>query len=229
MKLKWMALLGLAFALIPVQGSAQQPSAPTTPKEKASYLIGVDVAGSIKSQGIDIDVDTVIRGLRDALEGTKLAMSDAELRATMMELQQTLKQKQAEAARVAGERNKELGQIFLAENAKKEGVVSLPSGLQYKIITAAEGSKPKLTDTVVCNYRGTLIDGTEFDASGAQPATFEIAQVIPGFKEALQLMNVGSKWQFFIPAELAYGERGAGNAIEPNATLVFEIELVSIK
>lgn len=229
MKLKWMALLGLVFALIPAQGGAQAPSAPTTPKEKVSYLIGVDVAGSIKAQGIDIDVDTVIRGLRDALAGGAMAMSDAELRATMMELQQTLKQKQAEAARAAGEKNKELGQIFMAENAKKEGVVSLSSGLQYKIITASEGSKPKVTDTVVCNYRGTLIDGTEFDASGPEPATFEIGQVIPGFKEALQLMTVGSKWQFFIPADLAYGERGAGNAIEPNATLVFEIELVSIK
>ena len=141
------------------------------------------------------------------------------------------KQKQAELLSKMADDNKKAGDTFFAENAKKEGVVTLPSGLQYKILQAGQGSKPVASDTVSCNYRGTLIDGTEFDSSLAsgKPATFQINGVIPGFKEVLQLMPVGSKWQVFIPSALAYGPGGAGNVIGPNATLIFEIELLSIQ
>lgn len=229
MKLKWLA--GLGLGLLAVQVSAQEPLALKTQKDKVSYTLGVEVARSFQSQGIAVDPNLVVKGLTDALAGEKLLMTDGDLSATMSAFQQEMRQKQAQARSVAAEGNKKAGAAFLAENAKKEGVVTLPSGLQYKILKAAEGKKPTEGDTVVCNYRGTLIDGTEFDSSykSGRPATFGLKGVIPGFREALQLMPVGSKWQFFIPSDLAYSERGAGNAIGPNATLVFEIELISIQ
>jgi FKBP-type peptidyl-prolyl cis-trans isomerase len=229
-KLKWMA--GLALGLLAVSVSAQEPAAPKTQKDKVSYFIGVQVAASIKSQGIDIDPDLLIKGLKDALAGGKLLMTDDDLQATMTALQADMTQKQQQARTAAAESNKKEGEAFLTANAKKEGVVALPSGLQYKILKAGDGKKPTDSDSVVCNYRGTLIDGTEFDSSSAhgdEPATFAVQQLIPGFREALKLMPSGSKWQFFIPADLAYGENGAGNAIGPNSALIFEIELLSIK
>jgi FKBP-type peptidyl-prolyl cis-trans isomerase FklB len=158
-------------------------------------------------------------------------LTEEEARAAIMHLQAQLRQKQIEAMKLAGEKNQKAGEAFLAENKKKEGVVTLPSGLQYKILKAGEGKKPTAEDTVVCNYRGTLIDGTEFDSSykRGEPATFPVRGVIKGWTEALQLMPVGSKWQLFIPPTLAYGERGAGAQIGPDATLIFEVELISIK
>jgi FKBP-type peptidyl-prolyl cis-trans isomerase len=228
MKSKWMILLGLALWVIPAK--AQDSTAPSTQKDKVSYGIGVQVAKTLKAQGIDVNPDLVIKGLRDALSGQKLLMSDEDLSNTMTALQQEMTQKQSQERAKQADENKKAGDAFLADNAKKDGVVSLPSGLQYKIVKAADGKKPTDADTVTCNYRGTLIDGTEFDKSQAgQPATFQVGMVIPGFKEALKLMPVGSTWQFFIPPQLAYGERGAGNVIGPNTTLVFEVELVSIK
>lgn len=205
-------------------------TAPATQKDKVSYGIGVQVAKTLKAQGIDISPDLLVKGLRDELTGQKLLMSDEDLNNTMAALQQEVSQKQmAERAKLADE-NKKTGDAFLAENGKKDGVMTLPSGLQYKVVKAADGKKPTDADTVTCNYRGTLIDGTEFDKSQAgQPASFQVGAVIPGFKEALKLMPVGSTWQLFIPPNLAYGERGAGNVIAPNATLIFEVELVSIK
>ena len=227
MKLTWLA--GLSLGLLAVQGNAQEPALQTQ-KDRRSYAIGVQVAAGIKSQGIEVDPDVVAKGLRDALSGEKLLMTDNELGAAMMALQEDVRRKQEQARATALDKNKKEGDVFLAENAKKEGVVSLPSGLQYKILTAAEGRKPTDTDTVVCHYRGTLLNGTEFDSSyGAEPATFAVRAVIPGFQEAVKLMPVGSKWQFFIPSHLAYGERGAGSTIEPNSTLIFEIELISIQ
>jgi FKBP-type peptidyl-prolyl cis-trans isomerase FklB len=157
-------------------------------------------------------------------------MSEDEMGAAILALQTELRQKQEQARTAALEKNKKAGDDFLAANAKREGVVSLPSGLQYKIVTPGEGRNPTDEDMVVCNYRGTLLDGKEFDSSyGRAPATFGVKDVIPGFREAVKLMSVGAKWQVYIPSNLAYGERGAGNAIEPNATLVFEIELISIQ
>src|SRR5258708_6163132 len=228
MKAKWMLLVGLGLLTIPA--GAQDSTAPATQTDKVSYGIGVGVARTLKSQGIDVNTDVLIKGLHDALAGQKLAMSDDELNNTMSALQQEVNQRQTQARAKEAEDNQKAGDAFLADNGKKQGVVTLPSGLQYKILKPAEGKKPTDADTVSCNYRGTLIDGTEFDKSEAgQPATFEVGMVIPGFKEALKLMPVGSTWQFFIPPNLAYGERGAGNAIGPNTTLIFEVELLSIK
>jgi FKBP-type peptidyl-prolyl cis-trans isomerase len=229
MRMRPTLILALAVGLLAIQASAQETATLTTQKDKVSYGIGVQVAASLKGQGIDIDPNLLVKGLRDALAGQKLLMSDEELSATMAAFQQEMVQKQTQARAQAAEENKKNGDTFLAGNGKKDGVVTLPSGLQYKIMVAGEGKKPTETDSVSCNYRGTLIDGTEFDKSEAgKPASFDVKQVIPGFKEGLQLMTVGSKWQFFIPPDLAYGDRGAGNAIGPNTTLVFEVELVSI-
>ena len=214
------------------QSAAAKEAAPlTTPKDKLSYAIGTDVGRKLKGQSIEVDPAVVERGMKDALDGKPAAMTDEEMRATLMDLSKQLREKQMAAAKEASEKNKKEGEDFLAANKSKEGVVALPSGLQYKVIKAGEGQKPTAKDTVVCNYRGTLIDGTEFDSSykRGQPATFPVGGVIKGWTEALQLMPAGSKWQLFVPSELAYGERGAGGEIGPNATLVFEVELLSIQ
>ncbi len=197
-------------------------------KEKVSYSIGVDMARNIRRHGVEVDMDLVTKGLRDVLSGGKLLMTDDELRKTLNTFQAEIKLKQIQARRMAAEDNRKKGEAFLAENKKKEGVVTLPSGLQYKILKEGNGKKPTEADTVECNYRGTLIDGTALDSSKTgKPDTLKVAGIIPGWKEALQLMPVGSKWQLFIPPHLAYGERGAGQ-IGPNATLIFELELLVI-
>jgi len=228
MTLKWMAVLGVG--LLAAQVSAQETPALKTQKDKVSYGIGVDVARNFKNQGIEVDLDLMIKGLRDELSGEKLLIPERELRRIMTAFQGELRQKQAQATKMTAQDNKKKGEVFLAENKTKDGVVALPSGLQYKILKAGDGKTPTDADTVEVQYRGTLINGTEFDSSEAgQPATFKVAGVIPAWKEALKLMPVGSKWQLFIPPQLAYGERGAGRDIGPNATLIFEVELLAIK
>jgi FKBP-type peptidyl-prolyl cis-trans isomerase FklB len=180
---------------------------------------------------VEVEPDVVARGLKDALAGGKTLLTDDEAQATMVALQNDVRARQQGQMQQVAEKNRKDGEAFLAANAGKEGVVRLPSGLQYKILTPGTGPKPSATDSVVCNYRGTLIDGTEFDSSykRGQPATFGVGRVIKGWTEALQLMPVGSKWQLFVPAQLAYGDRGAGADIGPNATLIFEVELLSIE
>lgn len=202
-----------------------------TDKDKTSYAIGMEMGKSVQGQGLDVDTELLVRGLKDALGNKQSLMTDDELRGVMTKLQNDVKQKQMAAQTAAAAENKAKGEAFLAENAKKAGVVVLPDGLQYKIMTPGTGKKPAETDTVLCNYKGTFIDGTEFDGSekAGKPVPFPVKGVIPGFKEVLQLMPVGSKWQVFIPSSLAYGERGAGNVIAPSSTLVFEIELVAIQ
>jgi FKBP-type peptidyl-prolyl cis-trans isomerase FklB len=218
-----------ALGFFALSANAQQ-AAPQTPAEKRSYAIGVQMAEGIKSQNVEVNPAMVAAGLRDVLAGAKLLMSDDEIQQTMLALQVEMRQKDEQARTAALEKNKKAGDDFLAANGKKEGVVSLASGLQYKILTAGNGSHPTDDDTVVCNYRGSLLDGKEFDSSyGREPATFGVKDVIPGFREAVKLMSAGAKWQVFIPSSLAYAERGAGNVIEPNSTLIFEIELISIK
>src|SRR5271169_6255776 len=214
--------------------AAQAPvPAPTfkTQKEKASYAIGMEMGKGVKSQGIDVDPSIVLQGLKDALSDAKPQMSEEELRQVITALQQEVRQKQMQMQEAAAAENKTKGDAFLTENSKKDGVVVLPDGLQYKILTTGQGKKPAETDTVLCNYKGTFLDGTEFDSSAraGKPVPFEVRNVIAGFKEVLQLMPVGSKWQVFVPSSLAYGERGAGGVIGPNAALIFEIELVSIQ
>ena len=180
---------------------------------------------------IDIDPAVVARGLKDAFTNGKTLLTEDEVRTILTQLQADMRKKQQELAQVAAENNKKQGLAFLETNKTKDGVVTLPSGLQYKVLQEGTGPKPAATDSVVCNYRGTLLDNTEFDSSykRGQPLTIPVTGVIKGWTEALQLMPVGSKWQLFIPSELAYGERGAGGQIGPNATLIFEVELLSIQ
>lgn len=229
MKVLWAVVL--CALLVTVQAYGEEQSPLKDKKDKLSYAIGLDVGGALKRQSVDVNTDIFMQGVKDALSGGKKLLTDEEVRETMTAFSKELAAKQAEAMKKLGEKNKEEGEAFLAENKKKEGVKTLPDGLQYKVITEGKGATPKATDTVTVNYRGTFIDGKEFDSSYKrnQPATFAVNGVIPGWTEALQLMKEGSKWQLFIPAKLAYGERGAGGVIGPNATLIFEVELLSIK
>jgi FKBP-type peptidyl-prolyl cis-trans isomerase len=215
----------------PPAAKTQSPTTLSTPKDKLSYAIGLNIGKSLEKDAIDVDPEIVAQGFKDALAGGKTLLTDDEAKAAIVALQADLRKKQEETMKAAGEANKKQGDAFLAANKAKEGVVTLPSGLQYKIVTPGTGPKPAATDTVVCNYRGTLIDGTEFDSSykRGQPATFPVGQVIPGWTEALQLMPVGSKWQLFIPPDLAYGERSPSPVIGVNSTLIFDIELLSIQ
>jgi FKBP-type peptidyl-prolyl cis-trans isomerase len=207
----------------------------TTRKQKFSYALGMNIGSglgtNLKKQSVEVDPAIVAQGLKDSLAGTKTRLTDDEAKAVLTEVQNEVRKQAQEKAAEAGAANKKEGEAFLAANKGKEGVVTLPSGLQYKILTAGTGPKPAASDTVVCNYKGTLIDGKEFDSSykRGQPATFGVSQVIKGWTEALQLMPVGSKWQLFIPSSLAYGERGAGADIGPDSTLIFEVELISIQ
>jgi FKBP-type peptidyl-prolyl cis-trans isomerase len=211
------------------QAPAGQP--PTTEKEKLSYAIGMNLARQFQGQAVDIDPAMLAQGLRDTLAGGKTALSEDEARTVMMALQETIKTKQAALMAEQSEKNSKEAAEFLAANKAKEGVVTLPSGLQYKVVKEGTGPKPTLEDTVVCHYRGTLINGIEFDSSfkRKEPAKFPVKGVIKGWTEALQLMPVGSTYQLFVPASLAYGDRGAGPVIGPNAMLIFEVELLSIQ
>jgi FKBP-type peptidyl-prolyl cis-trans isomerase len=202
-----------------------------TPKEKASYALGMNFGTGLRKQSIDIDPAILARGLRDSFSNGKTLLTEDEAKAVLTQLQGDVRKRQQELAQQLGEANKVQGLAFLEANKIKDGVVTLPSGLQYKVLQEGTGPKPAPTDTVVCNYRGTLLDNTEFDSSykRGQPATFPVTGVIKGWTEALQLMPVGSKWQLFIPSALAYGEHGAGGQIGPNATLIFEVELLSIQ
>lgn len=202
-----------------------------TEKDKASYAIGMNIGTNLKRQSEVIDAAVVERGMKDALAGDKTLMTEDEAKAALVALQASMRKKQEEQVQQMAETNKKEGDAFLAENKTKAGVVTLPSGLQYKILTEGTGPKPAANDSVICNYKGTLLDGTEFDSSAKHggPATFPVSGVIKGWTEALQLMPVGSKWQLFVPSDLAYGQRGAGGGIAPNSTLIFEVELVSIK
>jgi FKBP-type peptidyl-prolyl cis-trans isomerase len=220
-------LAGSVFA----QEKAEEKSALKSQRDKVSYSIGIDIGNSLKSQSIDIDPDILLRGIKDIFSGKELLMTEQELQETMANLKKEIMAKQAERMKEIADKNKKEGEAFLAGNMKKEGVVALPSGLQYKVVNEGTGAIPKATDTVTVNYRGMLIDGTEFDSSErhGQSASFQANAVIPGWTEALQLMKVGSKWQLFIPSNLAYGERGIGRDILPNSTLIFDIELLSTK
>ena len=220
-------------ATVALSGAAFAADAPELAgdKEKLSYSIGMDIGGNLKRQSIDVVPDLLAKGFKDRYGDGKTLLTEEEARQAIMNFQKQQMAKQAETMKQLGEKNKAEGEKFLAGNAKKEGVKTLPSGLQYKVIAPGTGKSPAASDTVTTNYKWTLIDGTEFDSSykRGQPATFPVSGVIPGWTEALQLMKEGAKWQLFIPPNLAYGERGAGRDIGPNATLVFEVELISIK
>lgn len=201
-----------------------------TQKEKNSYALGMSIGAGIHRQGIPVDPAVVARGLRDAMAGSKTLMTEDEMRSTLQQLRSEVGKEQAAKAHAAGEANRKAGEAFLAANKTKDGVTTLPDGLQYKVLTEGTGPKPTASDTVTVNYRGTLIDGKEFDSSykRGQPASFPVGGVIRGWTEALQLMPVGSKWELYIPPNLAYGDNPPDPSIGPGDTLVFEVELLSI-
>ncbi len=216
--------IGILLWLLALGVSAAEPSNLKSDKEKFSYAVGHRIAQSIKGQGYDVDIKALTQAILDEFGGKPPQLSPTDMQAALV----AYHQKRAEAIST---KNKEAGDSFLAANKKKPGVTVLPSGLQYKVIEAGKGQKPKASDTVVVHYRGTLIGGQEFDSSygRGEPATFKLAGIIQGWQEALQLMPVGSKWEVYMPPELAYGTRGAGDAIGPNETLIFQIELIDIK
>ena len=227
------ALAASAWAQAPATAPATKPATATAPsafkseKESMGYALGLQLGGRLK--GVDIDYAAIAAGIKDAATGAKALMSDDEIDASMTALQKlVMAQADAEEAALA-EKNQKAGDAFLAANAKKDGVKTTASGLQYKVLKAGAGKTPTADDTVSVNYTGTLIDGKEFDSSEGTPVTFPVNRIIPGWTEALQLMKEGDKWQLFIPAKLAYADHGAGQDIGPNAVLIFEVELVSVK
>jgi FKBP-type peptidyl-prolyl cis-trans isomerase FklB len=226
---------------MPAEGSPQRaapvaeeadPGATTIQsyKDKLSYAFGVDLGRDLRRQKDDLNLDLLMKALSDALAGNKLIITDEEVTATLKQAEANQKQDYAHAKAMIAAKNKKEGEAFFAENAKKDGVVTLPSGLQYRILKKGAGKTPTLDDHVVCNYRGTLLNGAEFDSSykRGQPATLPVKGIIKGWAEALQLMPVGSKWQLFVPTQLAYGDKIVGG-IGPDAMVIFEVELLSIE
>jgi FKBP-type peptidyl-prolyl cis-trans isomerase FklB len=214
---------------------AAKTSVPLTLKtqnQKASYAIGMNIGKNLKRDSVEVDPAVLFHGLKDALAGNKLLLTDEEAKAALTALQAEVRGKEEAKLKAAAVENKKTGEAFLVANKAKEGVVTLPSGLQYKIIKEGTGPKPTAEDTVLCHYRGTLVDNTEFDSSykRGEPLKIPVGGVIKGWTEAIQLMPVGSKWQLYIPSDLAYGERGApGSPIGPNSALIFDVELISIE
>jgi len=228
-KMKKLIFAAITAAFTSLMIAAEPAPTLKDDKDKASYGYGMNIGQNLKRQGIEINPDLLAAGLKAVLNGEKTVITDEEARQAMMAFQQEMQSKRMEKQKKEGEENKKKGDEFLAENKKKEGVQTTASGLQYKVITMGKGPKPKADDTVKTHYRGTLIDGTEFDSSykRGEPATFPVNGVIKGWTEALQMMPVGSKWQLFIPSDLAYGPGGRG--IPPNSTLLFDIELLGIE
>jgi FKBP-type peptidyl-prolyl cis-trans isomerase FklB len=201
-----------------------------TDKDMLSYSIGASTAKNLKKSDIEIDPDLVMKGLKDGLAGEKLLLSEKQIMGVMNGLMNNVKRTTVANRKEAAEKNQKAGLVFFEANKAVKGVVTLPSGVQYQVLKAGSGKKPSDADMVVCNYRGTLIDGTEFDATEeGKPANVKVSALVSGWREALKLMPVGSKWRIFIPAAHAYAERGVGTVIGPNETLIFELELLRIK
>lgn len=201
-----------------------------TNREKVSYCIGLETGKNLKNQFKDLDMSLLVEGFQDALEDKTPPLQREEITSIMNSLYEQIQRQQREYVVKVAENNKHQSESFLLENKKNTGVVSLTSGLQYKVLSSGKGPSPTMMDTVTCHYRGTLVDGTVFDSTyeTGKPQTFPMNRVIPGWSEALKLMKVGDKWQVFIPPYLAYGEAGYGPQIQPNSTLVFEMELIAI-
>ncbi len=225
------ALLALAcLGLLAPTACAQEHPPVQSEQHKISYSLGYNIGRDFSQKQLDVDPDVLMRGMRDALSGSTTALSEDEMRQAMMDLQKKMLGQQQQQVKQLAETNEQAGKAFLAENRQKEGIKTTMSGLQYKVISKGTGKKPGPNDKVTVHYRGRLLDGTEFDSSYQRnkPATFPVGGVIPGWTKGLQLMKEGAKWQLFIPAKLAYGEKGAGPMIGPNSTLIFDVELVSI-
>jgi FKBP-type peptidyl-prolyl cis-trans isomerase FklB len=229
MKLKYLTpLAALAFV---APALADHPTILKDQRDKVSYSIGVNIGSGMKANSLDLNTEALVSGLEDGISSAKPQLSDKEREEVLMAFEQDLQKKETERLKQLADNNMKEGAKFLATNKTKEGIKTLPSGLQYKVLAEGNGSQPKPTDQVTVNYRGTLLDGTEFDSSykRGEPVTFPVNGVIKAWSEALPLMKTGAKWQLFVPADLAYGEKGAGRAIGPNSTLIFEVELVGIK
>ena len=218
----------LAFG---IPSGAQETPPIQDETDRINYSLGYQIGGDFKRQGVEIRPELVVKGIQDALSEAEPMMTPAEMNRTLVDLKQKIVADEQAAQKKAAEENLAAGRAFLEENKAKEGVTILPSGLQYKVIEEGTGASPASADTVTVHYRGTLIDGTEFDSSYSrgEPASFPANRVIDGWKEALQIMKEGAKWQLFIPAELAYGARSVGDKIGPNSTLIFEVELLSVQ
>jgi FKBP-type peptidyl-prolyl cis-trans isomerase FklB len=229
MKSKWLGVLCVVAFAVSIRAADKE--ALKDQKDKVSYSYGLSYGSNFKRQGVEIDPEMFAKGMKDALAGGETLVTEKEARDILTGYQKEMRAKQEERNKIIGEKNKKEGETFLSENSKKEGVKTLPSGLQYQVLTQGTGPTPKTNDTVVTQYRGTLLDGTEFDSSykKGEPYTTPVNFVIPGWTEALQLMKVGSKWKLFVPSHLAYKERSKPPLIGPNATLVFELELLAIK
>ena len=235
--MRWVLITGVGLGLLQSALGAEDKAPFKDQKEKISYGIGMNIGNNLKRSGYDVDVDVLAGAIKDVMGGKELRLNDAQAREALMNYQKELNAKREEERLKVAEKNRKEGEAFLAENKKKEGVkihtVTLPDGtntaeLQYKVLTEGTGEMPKSNDAVTVNYRGTLINGTEFDSSAkrGQPARFQMTQVIKGWTEALKMMKIGSKWQLFVPSQLAYGDRPFGQLIEPGSTLLFDLELL---
>jgi FKBP-type peptidyl-prolyl cis-trans isomerase FklB len=224
-------LVFTALLVVALVGADEQPALKSQ-KQKVSYLIGVDIGRNLKGRSTEVDLNALVLGLKDTLAGNQLRLSEEEMKKLIAASNKEMKKQDPERIKRAAEKNKKQGEEFLAENKKKGGVVVLPSGLQYKVMTKGTGKSPKATDMVTIHYRGTLIGGKEFASSyrKGQPATFRVNTLIPGWAEALQLMKEGSKWQLFVPANLSSGKKSVGGqVIPPHPVLIYEVELISVK
>lgn len=230
MRQGWTSALGILL-LAASAGIAGEPPAPQSGRDKINYVVGVDLARMFRKLRIDVDPDLIVKGIRDGLSGERLPLSEKEVRQILQQFQGDVRRATVLEIRTASVENKKEGEAFLAANKAKEGVVTLPSGVQYVILKAGDGRRPADPDTVVCNYRGTTLDGIEFDASEpGKPVDVKVAWLIPGWKEAIKLMPVGSEWRIFIPSQLAYGEKPRGNEIVgPNETVILDVELLAIR
>ena len=213
------------------RAGAEEPATLKNPKDKTSYVVGVDMARNFKRQGMDVDVEMLVKGLRDGMTGDKLMIPEADFRQSLIMIQNDIRARQRMAGRTPAAINASRGEAFLAENKTKDGVTVLPSGLQYKILKAGDGRRPAAGDTVECIYRGTRLDGAQFAGSNAgQTVAFKVGEAsVPAWREVLPLMPQGSKWQLFVPPQFAYGVTGVGRDVGPNETLIFELELVGVK
>ncbi len=222
-----LALVTISAAPALAQDSSARPAAT---QAQTSYALGLNMGSGLRTNGVAIDPEAFLKGIQDAIADRKPALSPDEMKAALSQLQADVQAYRMQKLAQAAAANKAQGEAFLKANGAKPGVRTLPSGLQYQVLTAGTGSTPKPSDTVLCNYKGVLIDGTAFDSSASHggPASLRVDRVIAGWSEALQLMPTGSKWRLFVPSALAYGERGAGGDIGPDATLIFDIELLSI-
>jgi FKBP-type peptidyl-prolyl cis-trans isomerase FklB len=232
MKVRLTPLYVFAVLLIVALAHAEEQTVLKSQKEKLSYLIGVDIGRNLKARSADVDLNALVLGLKDTLAGNQLRLTEEEMKKLVAAFNEEMEKQGDEKVKGVSERNRRQGEEFLAENRKKKGVVVLKSGLQYKVITKGAGKSPIATDMVTIHYRGTLMDGKEFASSYSQgqPATFRVNTLIPGWAEALQLMKKGSKWQLFVPSNLASGKRSVGgHVIPPHPVLIYEVELISVK